>query len=288
MKKVFLTGGSGFLGKNIKEQLKDKYEIYAPSSAELDLLSEIDLSKYLENKNFDVVIHAANKGGLRGNKVEGVLHDNLRMFFNIIRAKSLYGKLIVFGSGAEYDKRNQVADVKEEDFDLTVPVDEYGFSKYVMAKYAMNNDYITHLRFFGVYGKYEDFCTRFISNMICLALYDKPLKINQNVYFDYIYVNDAIKILEHTVERDMNFRCYNIGRGEKIDLLSLAQIVLRVMQKDLPIHIVNDGFGNEYSCNVSRLKEEIPDVVLTNFDESIGQMVDYYKSNKDKVNLELI
>ncbi len=34
--KILLTGGSGFVGKNVKEYLSDKgYEVYAPTSHEM-------------------------------------------------------------------------------------------------------------------------------------------------------------------------------------------------------------------------------------------------------------
>ena len=33
--KIFITGGSGFIGRNLKEQLGDKYQVAAPASSEL-------------------------------------------------------------------------------------------------------------------------------------------------------------------------------------------------------------------------------------------------------------
>ena len=38
MKNILITGGSGFIGKNLREQLQGKYNIYAPSHSELELL----------------------------------------------------------------------------------------------------------------------------------------------------------------------------------------------------------------------------------------------------------
>lgn len=39
MKKILLTGGSGFIGRNLRESfLASKYDITAPTHSELDLL----------------------------------------------------------------------------------------------------------------------------------------------------------------------------------------------------------------------------------------------------------
>ena len=57
-KKVFITGGSGFLGRNLISFLKKKKaKIFAPSSKELNLLKHNDLKK-LKN-NFDTIYHLA-------------------------------------------------------------------------------------------------------------------------------------------------------------------------------------------------------------------------------------
>lgn len=56
---IFITGGTGFIGRNLKEQLGDKYKIYAPSHQELELLDERKVSDYLKKHHFDVVIHCA-------------------------------------------------------------------------------------------------------------------------------------------------------------------------------------------------------------------------------------
>ena len=53
------------------------------------------------------------------------------MFFNIERCSNLFGRLLVVGSGAEYDMRNYHPGMKEDYFLENIPTDIYGFSKYV-------------------------------------------------------------------------------------------------------------------------------------------------------------
>ena len=64
-KDIFLTGGGGFVGKNILEQLTDKYDVFAPTHSEMDLTDFESVEEYIKSHDFDAVIHAANWGGTR-------------------------------------------------------------------------------------------------------------------------------------------------------------------------------------------------------------------------------
>jgi UDP-glucose 4-epimerase len=287
--KIFLTGGGGFIGRNIVELLGDKYDFFYPSSQELDLTNTDAVLDYLKKNNVDIVIHAANVGGNRSRKWEGVdwvLEKNLQMFFNLVRCKDYYKRMIVFGSGAEYDKRNDIVKAKEEDSDKNMPSDYYGFAKYIMAEYARNVDFITHLRLFGVYGKYEDYQIRFISEAICRTFLDMPITINQNVYFDYLYINDFIKILDYFIINKPKHTFYNVGRGKIIDLMSIAKKVLSLADKNTPIIINKPGLNKEYSCNIDRLKSEIVDPSFTDFNQTLVELRAYYRSIKSKLDLK--
>ena len=43
--KILITGSTGFIGKNLKEQLSDSFEIVAPSHQRLDLLNINNVEK---------------------------------------------------------------------------------------------------------------------------------------------------------------------------------------------------------------------------------------------------
>jgi dTDP-4-dehydrorhamnose reductase len=57
--RILITGGSGFIGRHLAEQLAGTYEVSAPSSAELDLLNEQKVREYLDARRFDVIVHTA-------------------------------------------------------------------------------------------------------------------------------------------------------------------------------------------------------------------------------------
>lgn len=67
--KILVTGGSGLVGRNFVESSQAlSYEIMAPSSKELDLMSIKDTKKWLKSHKIDFVVHAAGKvGGINAN-----------------------------------------------------------------------------------------------------------------------------------------------------------------------------------------------------------------------------
>src|ERR1019366_10057507 len=100
--RILITGGSGFIGRNLVEQLASTYEVLAPSSAELDLLKEQEVREYLNTHGFDVIVHAATTRSNRGlGAPADMLDRNCRMFFNLGRNEGRFGKMIHFRCCAE-------------------------------------------------------------------------------------------------------------------------------------------------------------------------------------------
>jgi len=279
--RILITGGSGFIGKNLCEQLKPYYDILAPARKDLDLLDEDMVQRFFAQNDIDVVIHCAIKPGHRNAAdTEALLYNNTRMFMNVARNKHRFGRMIHLGSGLEYDIRYYIPKMTEDYFDKHVPLDEAGFSKYLCAKYIeSSSEDIVNLRLFGVFGKYEDYAIRFISNAICKTLFNLPVTIKQNRKFDYIYINDFIPILRYFIENKPKYRTYNVTPYSSIELYTLAQKVLRISGKDLPIKIAQEGMGAEYSGDNSRLRSEIESLEFTDMDDAISELYDWYKSN---------
>lgn len=284
-KTIFITGGSGFIGKNLVEQLPKNYNILAPPHSELELLDEDAVTKYFRRNNIDVVIHSATKPGHRNAPdPTGLLYANTRMFFNIIRNYDAYQKMILLTSGAVYDMRHFQPKMTEEYFDVHVPTDETGYSKYICSKYAESVDNVVELRPFGVFGRYEDWQIRFISNMICKAIFDLPLTIKQNRLFDYVYIDDLTKVIHYFIEHPAKYRVYNVTPDNAVELRSIAEEVLEIAGKNLKISIANQELGVEYSgCN-NRLKEEIPEINNLNIKSSIVDLYKWYKENSHLIN----
>ena len=106
---ILLTGGSGFIARNLIELLNKKYNIFAPTHKELELLNAEAVNAYIQNKKIDIIIHTANKGGGRDTKnMMNVVEYNTRMFFNLARNSRFVKKMIHLGSGAEYGKKRDL------------------------------------------------------------------------------------------------------------------------------------------------------------------------------------
>lgn len=286
-KKILITGTSGFIGKNLKEQLKDKYHLLSPTHKQLELLNSESVAFYLKTNKPDVVIHAALIGGGQLKQyTSDYFYQNLKMFFNLVQNRKYFGKMIHFGSGAEYDKSSEIKKVKETEFGEKIPSDYYGFFKYICAKFIEQSDNVVNLRVFGLYGKYEDWPQRFISNAICRNLLNLPITISKDVYFDYVYIDDLVKIVEHFINHNGKHRSYNIGTGKPINLFTIAQKINKVSANKSEIIISEKGFKNEYTCNNQRLLSEIEGFNFSSFDQSLIAMIAWYKKNLNRINLE--
>ena len=281
---VLITGANGFIGKNLCEQLNAKYQLLIPTRKQLNLLNKEIVDHYFKIHKIDVVINCAVVGGSRSEEhFSTALSDNLRIFFNLLYNKNKFKKMIHLGSGAEYGKSRRLIKVKEVEFGKLIPNDEYGFFKYICSKYIEKEDDITCLRVFGLFGKYEDYRYRFISNAIVNSLKGLPITINQNVFFDYLYIGDFVKIIGWFIEHSPKDKFYNIGSGTKIDLITIAKKINQVAKKNSQIVIKNKGLNVEYSCDITRLKKELKTYKVMSFDQSLQELYSWYKLNLDYI-----
>ena len=138
MKKIFLAGGSGFLGRSIIDKLSKKYQIYAPKRQEIDLLELEKLTSLMKDKKFDWIINCAVDGGRRTKKdTSEDLYNNIASLDNLLNFVKDDCKLITFSSGAEFYKQN----------------DFYGLSKKICTYIIKNKNNVKNLRIYNLFGE---------------------------------------------------------------------------------------------------------------------------------------
>jgi GDP-L-fucose synthase len=235
--KILITGGNGYIAKSITNNLWNKYYIISPGQEELDLLDSKSVDTFFEGKYFDVVIHTATVGGSRlEEEDETVSFYNLIMFYNLLRKKEQFNKLISFGSGAEY----------------RVDYSPYGFSKKIINKLIHKHDNFYNLRIYAVFDEKEA-DRRFIKSNIQRYLNKEPMIIHQNKLMDFIYMKDLISIIE--------FYILNKDLPTEIDCVydqtqSLEAIVKQINQLSnytVPINIEIEELGSPYIGNYNNL-----------------------------------
>ena len=287
--KVLVTGKTSFIGRNICKRFVEVLgsdNVYAPSHAELNLLDKNKLTDYLKEHAFDVIVHAAMHN--KAFSSPEMLSESLRMFYNLEACRDYYGKLFYFGSGAEYDKKYDIVDVKEEMVGKSIPDNPYGLAKYVMGRCAEHSENIYNLRLFGVYGPHEDWKTKFISNAICHVLKGKPITMQQNVVFDYMHIDDLCNVLLAMINIDLSHHTYNICSGSKISLLEIAEIIRSLHDQPVEIQVKEkEGFKPEYTASNQRLLNEVP-MDMISIEDGIKKLYAWYCEEIDRIEESLL
>lgn len=273
--KILITGGSGFIGKNLHEGLKKDFKVFIPSSKELNLLNFYDLQKYIKENKVDVIIHSAVPCG------KNICENIVNMQFNVLANSTYVDKIYSLGSGAEYSKNRNIKKIKEDSFGKIIPTDDYGLGKFFCSCLNKKHNNVTTLRIFGVYGKYENYLFKFISNAIVKGLMGIPIVVKQNVVFDYLYIDDLVNIIKRLLVKKNNETDFNITPTESIDLLKITSIINKYLTKKTEITFLNKGLNYEYTGSNKKLLNVFKNYRFTSYEDGIVNLMKYYRKNID-------
>jgi nucleoside-diphosphate-sugar epimerase len=207
------------------------------------------VDEYLRYEIFDAVIHTAIKGGDRNKRdtFENTYLPNIQMFENLTSiVEPLHVPLIIFGSGAEFDRQTNINNCNEIDVFNRQPVDPYGLSKNIITRrmLSITNTYI--LRLFGCFNFDED-DTRFIKNSILNLKKGLPIEIHQNKYMDFFYLDDIFTVVNYILKNG-GPKDINLVYKEKIDLMGIANLIKKHCGLLNPkIKLMNSKNGNDYT-----------------------------------------
>lgn len=269
--KVFLTGGSGMVGRAILRlapSVAPEYKIFAPSRQELDLLDRVAVRDYIGNGQFDMIIHAGAKvGGIKANISDpvGFMTENILISTHVIEEARRAGvpNLINLGSSCMYprDYRNPLV----EDDVLAAPLEPtnegYAIAKIAAARlcqYISDMDsrlsYRTFIpcNLYGVGDKYD----LENSHMIAAAIMkihaahqngDADVEVwgDGTVRREFLYVDDLAKFILTAETKLANMPpCLNIGLGRDYTVNEYYQMIADVIGfKGKFIHNMNAPVG---------------------------------------------
>lgn len=289
MRNIWITGAGprSFIGRNLKEALQQDYNIFAPTHAELELLDTDAVARYAERNQIEIVIHAAVRNYY--DKDAGDIYtDDMTMFLNIERLRHSVDKILYFGSGAEYDKRADIVMAKEEDIGRRVPQDPYGLGKYTANAIARGTDNVYNLRLFSVFGRYEQWQIRFLSNLCCKALFDLPLTVRRDCAFDFLSVDDVTYIVRWFLENKPAHQDYNVCRGKPYLLTDMAEMVRQVSGKDLAVTLLDDTRNRDYTGDNSRLLAEMDGWTPTAMRTELERLYEYYSQHRAEIDYAVL
>lgn len=276
---ILLTGSGGFVGQNLKKYLSKFYNVLSPRSFELDVTNCREVINYFNSHNIDFIIHCGSVGGVRGKEdEENTLNANLKMIDNLLLAKKKDVKIITFGSGAMYNKARNLHKIKEDEIGKSVPYDLYGKSKMLIAQKIQNRLDVLCLNIFACFG-YNEKPSRFPSYAINQNLKNEDIIINQNVVFDYLFIEDLNKIVKHFIEFNWNKEnIINITPTKSISLLEIANIVNKISEFKSNIIIKNKVLNFEYTGDNFQLLKYIPNFEFTSYEIGISKLFNFMLS----------
>jgi nucleoside-diphosphate-sugar epimerase len=247
--KILITGGSGFVGRNLIKALNKDYDVYSPSSSELDLTDAQQVTTYLQNKYFDVVIHCAIRGGRRLQPDTAVdMYENLSMYFHLMDNRDRFGKFFNFASGAEFDRRKGVYPIsRNNQLNTSWPIDYYGMSKNIISRLLKTDKQSYNFRIYGVFGTDED-DSRFIKSSLLKIKQNLPIEIHQDKLMDFIHIDDLISIIKYYLsnpEYPLDSEV-ELVYSQKYTLSRLATLIKEITESQVSININSETKGGSY------------------------------------------
>lgn len=234
---VLITGSNGYIAKSLNKELEQTFNVTTISRSNFDLCDTESLNNWFQEKSFDTVIHCAAAGGSRlKTENHSVLDENLKMYRNLLANKNKFGRLIHFGSGAEF-------------FHQTF----YSQSKREIAESIKNTDNFYNIRIFGVFDENE-IETRFIKANITRYLNKEPILIHTNRIMDFFYMKDLVTLVNHYITDVNPNKEVNCSYETKYTLKNIAKLINSLGDYTVPITVQNPS-NLEFYCGESNLPQ---------------------------------
>lgn len=248
-KRIVVTGGAGFLGRQVIHQLKQQQCkcVFVPRSREFDLRNEHDIIQMLKTYKPEIIIHlAAIVGGIGANQKHPgqFLYDNLIMGTQLMEYSRRFNveKLVVIGTICSYPKHTSVP-FRESDLWNGYPEETnapYGLAKKMLLvqsqayrqEYGFNSIYLLPVNLYGPYDNFNLETSHVIPAMIRKFIEAKKDGMNHVILWgtgavtrEFIYVEDAAEAIIKATRNYNQPDPVNVGSGQEISIKDLADTV---------------------------------------------------------------
>jgi GDP-L-fucose synthase len=311
-KRICVTGGAGFLGNRVVAGLRERgcENIFIVRSRDYNLVRGTDVERlYLEAKP-QVMIHlAAVVGGIGANRENPgrFFYENIMMGVQLIEGARQHSieKFIQVGTICSYPKFTPVP-FKEADLWNGYPEETnapYGIAKKALLvqtqayrdQYGLNAIYLLPVNLFGPGDNFDPAASHVIPALIkkCVDAVENGENVIEvwgtgSPTREFIYVDDAAEGIVLAAEIYDAPDPINLGSGREISIEEL-------------VHLIADetGFSGEIvwdatkpdgqprrMLDVTRAEKVLGFRAKTNFKEGLRKTVEWYKANRDQINLK--
>ena len=306
-RRVAVTGGSGFLGRVVVDQLKQRgcAEPIVPRSAEYDLRTEEGVRRFLDDARPDLILHlAAVVGGIGANRENPgkFLYDNLIMGTRLIEEsrRSKLEKFVCVGTICAYPKFTPVP-FREDDLWSGYPEETnapYGLAKKMMLvqlqayrqQYGFNGIYLLPVNLYGPGDNFDLSSSHVIPALIrkCVearraGAAEVPCWGTGAATREFLYVEDCAEGILAAAAGYDDPDPVNLGSGTEISIKELAEMIAEMT--DFGGKLIWDPTkpdGQPRRClDTSRARERFGFTARTSLREGLARTIEWYEKHSD-------